>query len=147
VVIVENVYAGGKIMSDIPIVDDYMAKTLTTFLPSGNIHAASKTLLDKRISGAPVVDETGNLVGVLSTKDCLKVVYNASYHQDWGGRVDEYMNSEVRSIESGTDIIAAADLFVQSTYRRFPVLDNGRMVGQISRHDILRALHDQWSSE
>jgi predicted transcriptional regulator len=134
-----------RIMSNVPIVDDYMTRTLYTFLPSDNIHSAVKTLLEKRISGAPVVDEAGKLVGVLSKKDCLQVVYAASYHQDWGGRVDEYMNSDVHTIESGTDIIEAADLFVQSSYRRFPVMKNGHMIGQISRQDILRALYDQWS--
>jgi CBS domain-containing protein len=134
-------------MNNIPTVNDYMADVLITFLPSDNIHKAARTLLEKRISGAPVVDDKGNLVGVLSKRDCLKVVYVASYHQDWGGRVDEYMSQEVRTIESGTDIIAAADLFVESIYRRFPVLENGRMVGQISRQDILRALYDQWPSE
>lgn len=134
-------------MSNLPKVDDYMAKDLYTFSPSDNIHSAAKTLMSKHISGAPVVDTAGNLVGVLSKKDCLKVVYVASYHQDWGGRVDEYMSREVRTIESGTDIIAAADLFVESSYRRFPVLKNGRMVGQISRKDILRALYDQWPNE
>ncbi len=131
-------------MSNLPEVDNYMTRVLYTFLPSDNIHSAAKTLLEKHISGGPVVDEDGKLVGVLSKKDCLNVVYAASYHQDWGGRVDEYMNSDVRTIESGTDIIAAADLFIQSAYRRFPVLANGHMIGQISRHDILRALYDQW---
>ena len=134
-------------MSNLPKVDDYMVKDLYTFSPSDNIHTAAKTLMEKHISGAPVLDEAGNLVGVLSKKDCLKVVYVASYHQDWGGRVDEYMSREVRSIESGMDIIAAADLFVESSYRRFPVLENGRMIGQISRQDILRALYDQWPSQ
>jgi len=130
-------------MSAIAKVDDYMTTTLIVFSPAENIHAAAKTLLEKRISGAPVVDEAGRLVGVLSKKDCLQVVYNASYHKDWGGRVEEYMNREVQTIESGTDIIAAADLFVESTYRRFPVMKKGEMIGQISRQDILRALYDQ----
>jgi len=132
-------------MSGIPVVNDYMARVLITVSPSDDIHSAVETLLTERISGAPVVDKTGKLVGVLSNRDCLKVVYAASYHQDWGGTVDDYMSKEVRTIESGTDIIVAADLFVQSDYRRFPVLENDHMIGQISRHDILRALHDQWS--
>ena len=134
-------------MSNLPVVDDYMTKNLYSFSPSDNIHTAAKTLMDKHISGAPVLDEAGNLVGVLSKKDCLKVVYVASYHQDWGGRVDEYMSREVHTIESRTDIVAAADLFVESVYRRFPVLENGRLVGQISRQDILHALYDQWPSQ
>lgn len=129
-------------MSNLPIVDDYMTRTLIQFSPEENIHAAAKTLLDKHISGAPVIDEAGELVGVLSKKDCLQVVYNASYHKDWGGRVDEYMSHEVRTIDSGTDIIAVADLFVESSFRRFPVMENGRMIGQISRQDVLRALYE-----
>ncbi len=129
-------------MNNLPIADDYMTRTLTQFLPEENIHAAAKTLLDQRISGAPVVDKSGQLVGVLSKKDCLQVVYNASYHKDWGGRVDEYMSREVHTIESGTDIVTVADLFVESNFRRFPVMENGQMVGQISRQDILRALYD-----
>ncbi len=129
-------------MNNLPIADDYMTRTLTQFLPEENIHAAAKILLDQRISGAPVIDESGQLVGVLSKKDCLQVVYNASYHKDWGGRVDEYMSREVHTIESGTDIVTVADLFVESNFRRFPVMENGQMVGQISRQDILRALYD-----
>jgi len=129
-------------MSNLPIVDQYMTRTLIQFSPEENIHAAAKTLLDKRISGAPVIDGAGELVGVLSKKDCLQVVYNASYHKDWGGRVDEYMSREVRTIDSGTDIVAVADLFVESNYRRFPVMENGRLIGQISRQDILKALYE-----
>ena len=129
-------------MSNLPVVDDYMVRTLTQFSPDENIHSAAKTLLEKHISGAPVVDDNGNLVGVLSKKDCLQVVYNASYHKDWGGRVEEYMSREVRTIESGTDIVTVADLFVESSFRRFPVMENGVMVGQITRQDVLRALYD-----
>jgi predicted transcriptional regulator len=131
-----------KFMSRLPVVDDYMARTLIQFSPEENIHGAAKRLLEQRISGAPVIDADDNLVGMLSKKDCLQVVYNASYHRDWGGRVDEYMSREVQVIESGTSIIIAADLFVESNFRRFPVMENLRIVGQISRQDILRALYD-----
>ena len=130
-------------MTRIPTVNDYMATALTTFLPSDNVHNAVRKLLTEKLSGAPVVDQSGELIGVLSKKDCLQVVYSASYHQDWGGNVSEYMNSEIETIASGTDIIKAADRFVQSSFRRFPVLENGHMIGQISRTDILRALYDQ----
>ncbi|MCP4493688.1 MAG: CBS domain-containing protein [Gammaproteobacteria bacterium] len=128
-------------MSSLPIVDDYMSRTLVQFNTDENIHSAAKILLKQRISGAPVVNEAGKLVGMLSKKDCLQVVYNASYHKDWGGRVEEYMSRKVQTIDSGTDIIAVADLFVESNYRRFPVMENGQMVGQISRQDILSALY------
>jgi predicted transcriptional regulator len=130
----------------VPTVDDYMARDLITFMPGDDIHMAVKVLLDERLSGAPVVDGRGRLVGVLSKKDCFEVVYNSSYHQEWGGRVEEYMTREVTTIESGTDIIKAADLFMSSSFRRFPVLENGRMTGQISRADLLRALEEHWAN-
>ena len=129
-------------MSNASTVDHFMTKTLTRFSPEDNIHTAANTLLDQRISGAPVIDDSGKLVGVLSKKDCLQVIYTASYHKDWGGRVDEYMSPKVVTIESGTDIIVVADLFVESSFRRFPVMKNGRVIGQISRQDVLRALYE-----
>ena len=132
-------------MSDsVPTVDDYMARDLITFSPGDDIFTAVRKLLEERISGAPVVDQRGQLIGVLSKKDCFAVVYSASYHQEWGGRVEDYMSKEVATIESGTDIVKAADIFMHSTFRRFPVLEKGRIRGQISRADLLRALEGYW---
>ena len=127
-----------------PVVDDYMARELISFRLQDDIHHALKVLVDNRISGAPVLDAKGELVGVLSKKDCLQVIYSTSYHQDWGGPVQEYMSADVHTIESGTDVFAATEFFVNSSFRRFPVMSRGRLVGQISRHDILRALSDLW---
>lgn len=119
---------------------DIMATGLTTFSPDTGIHEAIRTLLDKRYSGAPVVDADGELVGVLSRKDCLRVVFSTSYHQDWGGRVREYMSPRVESLDADTDLVSAAQIFLNSHYRRFPVTRDGRLVGQVSRGDLLRAL-------
>jgi len=130
----------------VPTVDDYMARDLVTLTPADDIHTAVRTLLDKRISGAPVLDRRGRLVGVLSKKDCLEVIYSTSYHQEWGGNVEDYMSKEVTTIESGTNIINAADVFMNSSFRRFPILKNGRMTGQISRADLLRALEEHWAN-
>jgi predicted transcriptional regulator len=132
--------------NSIPTVDDYMARNLITVMPGDDVHTAVKLLLDERISGVPVVDRRGRLVGVLSKRDCLEVIYSSSYHQEWGGRVEDYMSKQVSTIESGTDIIKAADIFMSSAFRRFPILKNGRMTGQISRADILRALEEHWAN-
>ena len=130
----------------VPTVDDYMATNLIVFMPGDDIHTAVKMLLEKRISGAPVVDRRGRLVGVLSKKDCMEVVYSTSYHQEWGGRVEDYMSKEVTTIASGTDIIKAAEIFMSSAFRRFPIIKNGRMTGQISRADLLRAMEEHWAN-
>jgi CBS domain-containing protein len=123
---------------------DYMATKLMTLTPETDIHQAMRLLLDNRLSGAPVVDGEGKLVGVLSKKDCLKVAFSASYHKDWGGPVSDYMNRNVQTVEASTDIVEVAEIFLKGPYRRFPVMENGRLVGQISRHDVLRALDELW---
>ena len=119
---------------------DVMARQLVTFTPDTNIHEAIRVLLDRRISGAPVVDEDGTLVGVLSKKDCLKIVFSSRYHDDWGGPVREFMSTPVETLDAGEDLVSAAQRFLQSHYRRFPVLQEGRLVGQVSRYDILKVL-------
>jgi CBS domain-containing protein len=123
---------------------DYMATDLVTVAPDMDIHRAIGVLLEHQFSCAPVVDEAGDLVGVLSIKDCLKVAFSASYHQEWGGRVSEFMSADVETIESDTDIVEAAEFFLKARYRQFPVVADGRLVGQISRYDVLRALKELW---
>jgi CBS domain-containing protein len=124
-------------------VAEIMTTQLVTFLPETNIHKAIKVLLEKRLSGAPIVDDTGELVDVLSKKDCLKVVFSTGYHQNRGGMVREYMSPEVTTIDADTDLVSAAETFLDSNYRRFPVLRESRLVGQISRCDILRSLIEE----
>ncbi len=133
-------------MSIAPTVADYMAKSLVTFGPDLEIIKAMRILLEKDVSGAPVVDAEDRVVGILTSRDCMHVAFSASYYQEWGGRVAEYMTSPVETIDSATDVVTASRRFLDSRYRRFPVLRNGRLVGLISRHDILRSLVDMWSS-
>ena len=121
-------------------VADIMATRLVTFTPDTNIHEAIGILLDKRLSGAPVVDADGALVGVLSKKDCLKIVLSSRYYDDRGGSVCEFMSTPVETLDAGQDLVSAAQHFLGSHFRRFPVIRNGRLVGQISRYDILKVL-------
>ncbi len=121
-------------------VADIMATRLVTFTPDTNIHEAIRILLDKRLSGAPVVDADGALVGVLSKKDCLKIVLSSRYHDDRGGPVRDFMSEPVETLDAGQDLVSAAQHFLGSHFRRFPVIRNGRLVGQISRYDILKVL-------
>jgi len=119
---------------------DYMTASLVTFSPDMEILRAIALLVEKRISGAPVVDEHGNLVGVLSEQDCMRVALNAGYHEEYGGRVSEFMSTEVETVDAETSILELAEKFVNARYRRYPVLEDNRLVGQISRRDVLRAL-------
>ena len=123
-------------------IESYMATSLVSFRPDDDILYAMRVLLDKHFSGAPVLDETGRLIGMLSKKDCLAIVYNTAYHQDWGGKVEQYMSQDVEHIDADSSIFNAAEKFLNSHFRRFPVLRNGELVGQISRYDILRAIDE-----
>ena len=123
---------------------DYMTADMITFAPGMDIHSAIKVLIDNKISGAPVVRDNGDLAGILSTMDCLKVAFSASYHKEMGGLVSEYMSESVQTIDAGVDIVEVADLFLKSGHRRFPVTIDDRLVGLISRYDVLRALEDLW---
>jgi CBS domain-containing protein len=121
-------------------VKDYMARTLITFTPDMDVLEAVHQLVKHRIAGAPVVDETGSLIGVLSELDCLRVTLNAGYHGQWGGPVSEFMSSKVVTVDAEMSIIDLAQKFIDTRFRRFPVMEGNRLVGQISRRDVLRAL-------
>lgn len=129
-----------------PRIADYMATDLLVLPPDMEINRAVKLLLDHGYSGAPVVDGEGQLVGVLSKKDCLRAAINASYYQQWGGLVGDYMSTPVETLDANLDLVKAVEVFLKSSYRRFPVLRGGVLVGQISRADLLRAMSDQWLS-
>jgi CBS domain-containing protein len=122
------------------LVKDYMARTLVTFKPETDVLDAVHVLVNKRIAGAPVVDDAGNLLGMLSELDCMKVALDAGYHGNWGGPIREFMSEGVKTVDADMSIIDLAQEFVTSRYRRFPVMQGTRLVGQISRRDVLRAL-------
>ena len=125
-------------------VSDHMRRDLVTLSPDMEIIRAVTTLLDAGVSGACVLDGEGNLVGVLSKRDCLKAALSAAYYKEWGGTVADLMSTEIETIEADLDLVSAAERFVNSAFRRFPVVQGGSLVGQISRTDALRALSRQW---
>ena len=131
-------------MSESVKVRDYMARDLVTLSPDTEILRAVSTLLDNDIAAAPVVDDAGSLVGILTERDCMRVVLIAGYHAEYGGQVSDYMSKKVDTISADESIVDAAKLFLGHRFHRYPVLDNGRLVGQISRRDVMRALEKLW---
>jgi CBS domain-containing protein len=121
-------------------VKDFMSAAVVTFKPEMEIMEAVRILVEKGISGAPVVDHFGNLVGMLTEHDCIKVALNAGYYGDLGGKVTEFMHPHVETIDVDASILDVAEKFIHNEYRRYPVVDESRLAGQISRHDVLKAL-------
>lgn len=122
------------------IVKDFMAKQLVTFKPDMSIFEAVEALLKHQISGAPVVDDAGVLVGMLSEKDCMKVLMGGAYYNQPGGKISDYMSSQVETISPNMAITSVARKFSESNYRRFPVVNEGKLLGQLSRRDVLSAI-------
>ncbi len=131
---------------EVPTVADCMKTKVVTLSPQMSIEEAIKLLLKHHISGAPVVDEDRKLLGVLSEKDCLRIFANGAYNVLPGGVVEQYMSTDVNTIEAEADIFSAADVFLKHPFRRLPIVDeNGVLVGQISRCDVLNGSHEIWA--
>ena len=120
---------------------DIMTKKVVTLSSDTDVYAAMRTLLKKKISGAPVVDGDGAIVGVLSEKDCLKVVTAEAFDGVPKGMVASYMTRTVETIEPSASIFDVVNRFLQNHFRRLPVVDrDGRLLGQVSRRDVLAAI-------
>ena len=121
-------------------IKEFMAKQLITFQSDTPIETAMESFLENKISGAPVLDDQGKLVGVLSEKDCMRTLFESSYYNNLGGFVREYMSTDLKTINIHDTLSNIADEFIKSRFRRFPVMEGDKLVGQISRRDILRAI-------
>lgn len=121
---------------------DYMSTELLTFSPDMDVMAAIHLLVRSGHSGAPVVDAQGAVVGMLSERDCLKVGLTATYGEcSLGGPVREYMTPALVSVTPDTNLLEVACKFLDSPIKRLVVLQDGKLVGQISRSDVLRAIN------
>ncbi len=129
-------------MNQYPSVTKFMATKLITFTPETDIRVAIDTILKKKISGAPVLDAKKKLVGMLSEVDCLRILLEGDYNKEPTRMltVADYMSSSVKTISSDKTILDAAYEFVNSGYKRLPVTEDGELIGQISRVDILAAI-------
>jgi len=123
-------------------VSDYMATKLVTLKPHTHVVEALGLLLEKKISGAPVVDDSGALVGVLSEVDLMQVIIQDSYYDEMAGVVGDFMRSPVDTVDAEADIYSLAARFHTEHRRRYPVVRHGQLVGQISRRDVLRAAQE-----
>lgn len=116
-------------------VKDAMCRKLVSIVPNATVEEAIRTLLDHKISGAPVIDKEGKLVGIISQFQLLEVLYDPQIRTQ---RVQQFMTKEVLTIEDTALLGMAANLFVLHRIHRLPVLQGDRVVGVISRSDLLK---------
>ncbi len=129
-------------------VEDYMARKLITFRPDQAMHDVVDALMKHKISGGPVVNDQGELVGVISEGDCLKEVVKGKYDNMpiFTGLVEEHMAKNVITVSPDLNIFEAAKMFLEKRLRRFPVIHDGKLIGQISQKDVMKAVLNAKSS-
>ncbi len=124
------------------LVSDYMTKNLITFKESQSIEEVIDSLIKNKISGGPVINEKNELIGIISEGDCLKQISESRYYNlpiDKNSTVGKAMVKQVETIDGNMNIFDAANKFLESKRRRFPIIENGKLVGQISQKDVLKA--------
>lgn len=127
----------------IPTAEDLMARRLVTLTPDTSVLRAMRTLVENSVSGAPVLDADGNLCGIVSELDCMRVLTSGQFSQDSYDEdacVGDVMTEEVLTVAPSVDLFAIAQRFLSQNIRRLPVVDHGRLVGMVSRRDVLRGV-------
>ena len=117
---------------------DLMTKRLITLRPETDVFQAIEVLNKNKISGAPVVDSDGCLLGMFTEKSCLEVLIDAAYEGLPTNQVGAFMDEPADTIEETTQLLTVAQIFLNKRTRRLPVVKDGKLVGQVSRRDVLR---------
>ncbi len=119
-------------------VKDIMTREIVTISPEASIREATDLLLQRHVSGLPVVDGAGKLVGILTEFALLAIAYDSHVSEEL---VSQHMTSDVLTVNVNDPINKIADTFIVHRVRRLPVTEDGRLVGLVARRDVLRALH------
>ncbi|MCK7589658.1 CBS domain-containing protein [Subsaxibacter sp. CAU 1640] len=122
-------------------VKDFMTTDLITFKPEQKVISVVEMLIRHKISGGPVVNDNYELVGIISEGDCLKQISESRYYNMpmENDTVEARMIRNVDTIDGNMNVFDAANVFLESKHRRFPIIQDGKLVGQISQKDILKA--------
>ena len=116
-----------------------MTEDVVTIRPDSSIQEAIELLLKLGISGLPVTDEEGHLVGIVTEFALLAIAYDDQVREE---NVSQHMTTDVLTVDADAPVNKVADLCIAHRVRRVPVIKGGRLVGLISRRDVLKALYD-----
>ncbi len=128
-------------MVKLPTVREYMDTEICTLSPETDIREAVTFLLNNRRTGAPVVNADNEVIGLLSEYDCLRLLAMGTDAEQPEGTVADFMTEEPTTVPPRMNVYYAAGLFMGTRFRRFPVVEDGKLVGAITRFDILHAIN------
>ncbi len=129
-------------MVEVPTVRKYMKSAKKTLKATDNMLEAMRVLIGNHFPAIPVIDDDRRIVGLLSEKDCLRTICRWANEQIAGGTVGEYMSSAEHTVVPDMDLLAAAAEFITCNFVSLPVVDRGKLVGTISRQDVLTGVRD-----
>ncbi|WPY98920.1 CBS domain-containing protein [Christiangramia sp. OXR-203] len=123
------------------LVRDYMTEKLITFRENENIMDVVEKLIKHGISGGCVVNDRNELLGIISEGDCMKQISDSRYYNMpmTDLTVGKRMISNVETIDGNMNVLDAAKIFIEKKFRRFPIVENNQLIGQISQRDVLKA--------
>lgn len=119
---------------------DYMQTRPITFGADMMVQAAVAKFLNSHQLGGPVVDALGHLVGWVSEQDCIAVMLKEAYYDEPMAQVRDVMRKEVLAVGPDTSILELAEMMMGHKPKIYPVVDEGRLLGVISRHNVMQAI-------
>jgi CBS domain-containing protein len=126
---------------------DLMVRNLVTLSPKLDVFSAIDVLLQRRISGAPVVDTDGTFLGTFSEKSAMQFIVNAAYESLPDAGLMPFVDPFPPTIQPDTDLLTICQTFLNQSTRRLPVIENEKLLGQISRRDVMRKVRDVMGSK
>jgi CBS domain-containing protein len=127
-------------MSPSQRVSDFMTTDVVTVRPDLPIMRLVHLIVENGVQGAVVTNESGELAGIVTERDCINVAAHAGYFDELGGTVAEFMSAHVETFAATESLMNAVERMGRSRHRLFPVIGEGRVIGLLSRRDVLRAL-------
>lgn len=119
---------------------DYMQTRPVTFGADMMVQAAVAKFLNSHQLGGPVVDALGHLIGWVSEQDCIAVMLKEAYYDEPMAQVQDVMRKEVLAVGPDTSILELAEMMMGQKPKIYPVVDEGHLLGVISRHNVMQAI-------
>jgi CBS domain-containing protein len=128
-------------LSKVPVAREYMTPAEIVLHPDMSVYEAIDRLIAAGVSGAPVING-GGVVGILTEKDCLRVLSMSHLYNITGGKVSDFMSDLKMRVDPDMDLLTVASKFLATNFTVLPVVEGERLVGKITRSDMLRGIQE-----
>jgi predicted transcriptional regulator len=139
-----------KTSSNPILIRDIMTRKLIVFSPEQTVVEVMEAIVKNKISGGPVTDNQGYVIGMISEGDCIREISQCRYYNIpmASHKIKEFMVTPVETVDAEMDVFDVCNRFTQKKRRRFPVIHEGKLVGQVSQIDVLKSIlnakHQEW---